>query len=316
MPDHTTQSIPEDRSRLLNLQYNHQADDINCVISALKKDQVVLVQGIEPDEANQFLFAVSSALGLGDALALQSTFASSLGHRDNVGDYFMSVNKRKDYQFVTPHSEGGSFGNIQLASFYGYENTTDGGESILMNVDQSSDIWPLLREKTNRGMADRPLTDAEINQLKVMARVNMPEDTLSESDEILSQRVLVPGFTLFEVLAKLRKSYSKILDQNIHAYWDAVECVDFDSALQFNDFLTQNGLLKQLAQKLPIEMIDVDAPRRVRHLGCVYDRLFSSKITHKLQPGELVIQNNLSWTHSVNNWTPGSGTRKVVGAFA
>jgi hypothetical protein len=30
----------------------------------------------------------------------------------------------------------------------------------------------------------------------------------------------------------------------------------------------------------------------------------------------LIIQNNLTWTHAVNNWSPGSGLRKVAAAFA
>jgi hypothetical protein len=32
--------------------------------------------------------------------------------------------------------------------------------------------------------------------------------------------------------------------------------------------------------------------------------------------GDLVIYNNLTWAHSVANWSPDSGTRRVIAAFA
>src|ERR1700755_994075 len=105
----------------------------------------------------------------------------------------MSVNKRDEYQFVAPHSEGSSFTNIQLSSFYCYENTTDGGTTILMNIDEGCEIWDSLREIVRRGRARRPLTPGEVKKIKVMARLNMPEDTLREDDEVLSSLEVDPS---------------------------------------------------------------------------------------------------------------------------
>lgn len=248
---------------------------------------------------------------------MQSAFASSLGHRENVGQYYMSVNKRGDYQFVAPHSEGTSFINMQLASFYCYENNTDGGETVLMNVDQEArGIWDSLRENVRRGKATRALTTSEIRQIKIMARLSMPGDALKEEDEIISRKQINDVFSVYDVLAKPVKSYSQLLGKDVFVYWDSVEAVDTDSLGQFYSLLKSNGLLRLPPGGLDMEAMDDSSGRRIRCFGSRYDQIFKCKITRKLQPGEFVVQNNLTWCHAVSNWTPASGTRKVVAAFA
>lgn len=310
------QAVPEDQSQLLVLAREDRVSRRGAIIEALKGDQVVLVQNMTPDESSELMLAIAREFGLEDSLNLQAAFASSLGHRENVGQYYMTVNGRKDYQFVSPHSEGGSFTNLQLASFYCYENSSDGGETILMNTRQGTDLWESLREKVNRGKSTRPLTPAEIMQIRVMLRLNMPEDTLRDDDEILSENEVNPVFSAFKVLAKPRKTFSQVLQRELFAFWTTVESIDKDSAHEFHHFLKTHGLLKIAPDSLSVEQLDDEENNRIRHFGSRYDELFSRKITHKLKPGEFIILNNLSWTHAVSNWTPGSGTRKVVAAFA
>ncbi len=316
----TAQLVPEDLSRLMVLPAQRHSSDINLIIESLKRDQVILVQNIDSDSADNLMLAIAAQLGLSESLKMQALFASSLGHRKNSGRYYMSVNKRSDYQFIPPHSEGSHFTNMQLASFYCHENSTDGGETILMNVNQSSPVWQSLRERVNRGKANRALTLAETNQIKVMLKLQMPEDTLKEDDEILSQKVVTPGFTVFDVLTKPQKTHSLLLDQELYVYWDTIASIDHDSAQEFNRLLTAHDLLKLPADSSingsNIEKLDNAAPSRIRQFGSQYDQLFHCKITHKLKPGDFIIQNNLSWAHSVNNWTPSSGERKVTAAFA
>jgi len=55
---------------------------------------------------------------------------------------------------------------------------------------------------------------------------------------------------------------------------------------------------------------------QVWNSGVDYSKVFRCKITRKLAPGDLIIQNNLTWVHSSSNWSPGSGTRKVAASFA
>lgn len=308
--------IPEDPSRLVMLGLGALDVSVKKIVSSLKEDYVVLVRHLDDVEADNLMLSVCEKLGIRGSLEVQSTFASSLGHRQNVGKYYMSVNRRGEYQFVAPHSEGGSFTNLQLASFYCYENSTDGGETILMNVDQSSNVWGNLRERVRRGKATRALTSAEVRKLKVVARLSMPEDSIKDSDEVLSQNEISPHFTVYDVLAKPTNSYSKLLERDVYSYWDTIESVDCDSAIEFEYFLRQHGLLMLPSGGLDSKDLDDSVDRRIRSFGSRYNDIFKCRLTRKLQPGEFIIQNNMTWCHSVSNWTPGSGVRKVVAAFA
>jgi hypothetical protein len=309
-------TIPEDRSRLRVLSAEAVAGGPAEVVAALFQDQVVLVQGMDSEQADALMMSVSAAFGLADSLEVQAEFASIDGHRENVGQYYMTVNRRRDYQFVCPHSEGGSFDHFQLASFYCYENSTDGGETILMSTNQDTDLWQTLREKVHRGRSSRALTHGEIVRIKMEHRLDMPQDSLMPDDEILSERVVDAGFSVCQVLATPKKTYSEILGRELYAYWTDIESLDLDSLQQFHDFLAYNKLLKLPAQGIPLEQMDDQQGARVRRFGSDYAQLFKSRITHKLAPGEFIILNNLTWAHAVNNWTPGLGTRRVVAAFA
>jgi len=263
--------------------------------------------------------AVAGKLGLGDALELQAGLAGFIGHRHNIGKYFMSVNERSDYQFVTPHSEGSSFVGMQLASFYCYENNTDGGDTILINVDDCGKGWSFIRERVVRGRLDKgkELAKHEILRAKGLYQLNLPNDVLREDDQILEEhQTKISGLTVVEVLAKSSMTYSRILDRDVNVYWDSVDGSDFDSASQFEQMLREMGLLKEPPGGLELRQMDSDAERRIWHSGVSYCDLFKCKITRKLAPGDLVIQNNLSWTHAVSNWSPGSGERKIAASFA
>ncbi len=308
--------LPEDQNRLVTINSSNIDADVALIIDSLKKDQVVLMKNLAPDEADSLMSSVAGKFGLSETLEIQAAYAASLGHRENIGRYYMSVNKRDDYQFVAPHSEGSSFTNMQLASFYCYENSTDGGETILMNVDPSCEIWHLLREKVKRGKAERPLTPGEIRKIKMLARLSMPEDTLKEDDEILEQSPLGSDFTLFSVLAKPQKTYSKVLNREVYAFWDTIGSIDDDSGKEFDCFLRKHNLLKLPPDNINIKTLDESSDRSIRSFGSRFDQLFKCSVTRKLEPGDFMIQNNLTWTHAVNNWTPGSGARKVVAAFA
>lgn len=308
--------ILEDQGRLFVLKRDNKEDKIDVIKEALKNDQVILAQNLCQEEADELMYSIAAKFDLSGSLELQAAFAASLGHRENIGKYYMTVNKRDDYQVVAPHSEGGSFTNLQLASFFCEENTTDGGETILMNINSDCNIWGLLREQVRRGRSSRPMAPAEIRQARALFRLNMPEDTVREDDEILVQKDINEIFSLFDVLAKPQKTYSKILDKQCHAYWDSIESIDLDSVKEFNQFLRYNGLLKLPDNHFDDKKLDDSNDRRIRGFGSQYEQLFRYKITRKLAAGDFIILNNLTWCHSVSNWTPGSGIRKVAAAFA
>lgn len=306
--------VPEDASRLVVLREH----DVDAVLAALRGDQVAVVQGLDQAHADEFIAAVASQLGLLDQLAIQTGFASIRGHRENVGKNFMTVNRRTDYQFIPAHSEGSFRVGMQMAAFYCHENTTDGGDSVLFNARCDSPVWERQRElvvKVDLG-STRP-SRGDIARAKVMYSIDILQDVLGPDDEIVGERPsFMPGVRVLSVLTPVRKSYSAILDRNVHVYWDTVASVDFDSGKEYLRMLVACGLLKVPPQGVDIALLDNAHERRVWSSGVSYDSLFTSKLTRRLAPGELVIFNNMTWSHSTSNWTPGSGVRKVVGAFA
>jgi hypothetical protein len=310
--------VPDDPTRLAIVDHDSTADLVSFVIESLKEDRVALIRGVQPDDADIVMCEMASQLGLKDDLELQATFADYLGHRSRIGKYFMTVNKRTEYQHISAHSEGSAASGMHLAALYCQENTTDGGESILMNVDSESTMWPSLREKAMRGKLTKgPLSSHESARARGQYHLNLPADLLRSDDRILQERSTdISGLNILEVLARPEKVYCRILGRDVRPYWDSIDGPDLDSALEFERLLRKWGLLKEPAGGLDSALMDEGASRRVWQSGLDYGQLFKSKILRKLAPGELIIQNNLTWTHATNNWSPDSGTRKVYVAFA
>ncbi len=311
--------VPEELGSLELLEPGRRTLDIvDEIATNLAQDRVVLIRGIEPSWADELVLNVASRFDLTNSLKLQAGFAAFQGHRANVGKYFMSVNRRDDYQFITPHSEGTLFVGLQLAAFYCFENSTDGGETILMNINGRGEAWKILREKVKRGkITSGSLAPGEVSRAKGLYQLRLPEDVLQESDRILEEyKSDISGLTILDVLAKPQTILSRILGSETYVYWDSVSSIDFDSAIQFVALLRDCKLLKEPNVDSNIASMDNARERRVWHSGMKYSQLFKRKITHKLSAGELVFHNNLTWAHSVSNWTPGSGIRKVVASFA
>ena len=312
-------NVPEDRSRLVILECDRHRADSNIALDAIRKDQVVLIRNIFADEADGVIHGIANGLGLAEDLSLQAGYARLYPHRHNISEFFMSVNERDDYQIVVPHSEGSTAQIMQLAVFYCYENNTDGGESILMNVDASSKVWQSLREKRRRGklLRSKTLTQREIMRARGQYALNLPEDLLKDDDQILlEEETQIPGLSVAEVLAKPVKVHSRILNTDMYVYWDTVSNIDHDSALEYWRLLKQCGLLKEPAGGLGLERLDTQNPDRIYQSGLDFSQLFKCKITLKLSPGDLIVQNNFTWTHAASNWSPGSGTRRIAASFA
>ena len=303
-----------DSHRLVKLDGTH-AVDLDEAVSALRKDDVVLVRGLSMDRADEMLHSLSARFELADSLQLQAGLASLFGHRTNVGDYFMSVNRRNDYDFVTPHSEGDHISDLQIASLYCIKNTTDGGHTILINIDGENAVWPNLREQVAKiSPSSRKLTHGEAKIARAYHSLNSPNDIISNGDQIIHKiDTQIEGIDIFDVLTPPRKSFSKIIGRDIHVYWDNISSIDMSVPQYFEEILASFGLLKSADG---IVNMDSDKKRRVWRSNVDHKVLFKSQIALKLSPGDLIIQNNMTWTHSASNWTPGSGVRDLVAAFA
>ena len=310
------ESVPEDLSRLLTISDHRGVIDIDVVAEALRSDRVVLIRNLTPEQAEVVISDTAAKFGLGDSLELQAGLASITGHRANRGKYFMTVNARAEYQFITPHSEGSSFSSMQLAAFYCYENTTDGGESVLMNVDSDSPAWSGLRESQRRATVTRPLSRREAARAKVLYQVSVPNG-LQAQDRVISEiPTEIPGLTLLEVLAPVPATPCRILAKTVRVYWDSVASIDLTCGKQYGELLRVSELLRVPPDGFDLARLDNAFPRRIWDSGTEFSKLFRCKVTRKLCPGDLMINNNMSWTHSANNWSPSSGTRKIVAAFA
>lgn len=310
--------IPENSGRLAILSNDVALVDVHSIVDLLRQDMVVLIRHLTSPDADRIAHDVANEFGLGASLELQAAFAGFHGHRQQVSQYFMSVNQREDYQFIPPHSEGSSSTGLQLASFFCHENTTDGGETILMNVDESSVLWPSLREKIRRGKLTAPLSNkGDILQARTRYKIDVNSNLLRDDDEVLHEQASdIRGLTLVDVLAKPQKIYSKILNRGMHAYWDSIASIDFGSGSEFMRLLEREGRLKKPENGIEMARMDNAYSRRIMSSSISYKSLFKYKITRKLEAGELVIFNNMTWTHAANNWSPNSGVRQVTAAFA
>jgi hypothetical protein len=291
---------------------------IDNVTNALGKDQVVLVHNVDIQDAERLLAETADRFGLLRKLEVQAGFAPIQGHRERIGKYFMTVNQRSAYQFIPPHSEGTVKTDMQLAAFYCFQNSTDGGETILFNADAGSPSWSQLFEVTKKiSLEGRKLSPTEITIAKIRFQLDIPQDCIGQYDRILRELPSpVPGIRLFDVITKTNPVHSQILGRSAPVYWDNAASTDFDSGKEYFELLSGLGILKLPPGGMDMAQLDNAFPRRVWSSGLSFRSLFRGYIRHKLTAGELVIFNNLTWTHSTSNWTPDSGVRRVAAAFA
>lgn len=318
VPGAMKDKIPDDESKLCAIEFRDVSSCVENVRDRLHTDCISLIRDVNEQQASEIMLRASRSFGLAESLELQAGFAPSLGHRFNIGQYFMSVNERSEYQFVAAHSEGSVFVGMQLASFYCYDNTTDGGVTILFNVDGASDVWHSLREKVRRGIVSNTLADHQTVRARGLYRLNLPDDLLDhENDQVLREvESKIPNLAIVDALAKPRKIYSRILERELFAYWDSIANIDRDALAEYVDVLRDRQLLREPLGGLPIDHMDIASRRRLGHFGSDYQKLFKCKLVHKLCRGDMVIFNNITWAHSASNWSPGSGIRKVAASFA
>jgi len=286
-------------------------------LGALDDDQIALVRNVEPEHADRIVLNVATHLGLAESLEIQAALAGVLGHRHQVGKHFMTVNPRSEYQFIPPHSEGGTFTALKLAAFLCHANTTDGGATALMNVNPESEKWEGMRELLMRGkMRGGALSPRDAWLAKVRYKLMMPGGEPKADDVILKEYESdIRDLTLLDVLAPLERTYCEIQRRELHSLWDSVGRIECGIGREFEELLRKHDLLREPRVRSDIQL-DYDAQSRVWDSGSSLTELFRSMVIVNLSPGDLLVQNNLTWAHGVSNWTPGSGVRDVAAAFA
>jgi hypothetical protein len=310
--------------RCIPFTHNSRGFDINAAIDALRGDQVVLVRNVSINDADDIVYKIAEQFDLLKTLEVEANFSYSLDQRrqikrrSKISKYFVSVGQIGDYQFHTPHSEGSSITNIQLSCFFCFENSTDGGDTILTNVNEASEEWGRLREQVTKILpGSKPLSRGEAVRARALYRLRSSDDYVVPDDRIVQElQATIPGLRLASVLARAQKAYSIILKRDVNVLWSTIGNVDQSSLEPFARMLQHSGLLKMPAKGLEFSQLDLYFPGRIWRSGADYTALFRDRIVLKLRPGDLVIQNNLTWPHAVNNWTPDSGSRRIAAAFA
>jgi len=304
--------------RLIEIHGTDAPRRVDAILGALRDDNLALLKGIAPNYADELMELVAQQLSLREELELQASAASTQGHRERIGKYFMTVNKRSDYRFIPSHSEGTRTSGFQLAAFYCYENSTDGGTTIFLSPDQDSASWSDLYETVHRiDTCGKTLSAKEAFYAKLKYGI-LPGELIRADEKSLLDFTdpLLPGIRILRVLASVEKSFSKILKREVSVYWDSVGSTDFASGEWYTLLLKNMGLLKSPKECPTLSVLDNAYSRRCWRSRTSFSQLFGGMLARKLDPGELVILNNMTWTHSASNWTPTSGTRKVAAAFA
>jgi hypothetical protein len=175
----------------------------------------------------------------------------------------------------------------------------------------------VLREQTPKiDLCGKTLSSSEVKQAR-LHHLSVPEDIVSHDDRIVKERTSpFDGTRLFDVLARPTRTYSSVLRRDVYAYWDMIAGPDLDSGREYLKLLRGSGLLREPPGGLPLRKLDDSWTRNVWSSGVKFEELFDSMIVRKLAAGELIIFNNMTWTHSCSNWTPESGVRRAAAAFA
>ena len=297
------------------------ADDprtsVSAGIDALRQDRILHYRNLSADDARLTITALCEQLDLSDSLKVQSGFAAFLGHRQTVDTVFMTVNNRLEQQIFPPHSEGNSSVGMQIAALYCSGNTTDGGETVLFNVNDDGPGWPRLKEFRVKAKRVHECSRGQGMMARMRYGVDVEQDILTGEDRDMGRVKDCPAdLDLRYCLSPVRKAWSTILGRETHVYWDSISAVDLSCTDEYLGLLRSIGLLRQPPEEFGPFEADALHERKVWRSGVEFSEIFRQHVVHRLEAGDLLVFNNLSWAHSAANWTPGSGSRGVVAAFA
>lgn len=287
------------------------------VVEALRADKAVLLRQMSLECADEVMKDIAQIFALNDCLEMRVSESEVHGHRSAVSRYFTTVNERSDYVFIGPHCEGGGMPDIQISAFYCRANSTDGGATVALNVDSGSPVWERLRRvKIKIKLSRVPLTAKEESWLSAAYGISSGNVLDEAEDEIVREyRCPLDGVKVLSTLSKPGSVRSKVLGRDVMPYWDEISLPDFDSRDQFVRLMKDLSLMREPKGGIDLSRMDHSAGIRVWRSGMTYGGLFKCAIARVLQPGELIVLNNLTWCHGASNWTPGSGKRDVVTSF-
>src|SRR5262249_37154766 len=161
--------------------------------------------------------------------------------------------------------------------------------------------WDSLRQLVVKVPAGRqPLTKGEAARARSLYHLRSRYDVVQQDDNVLSYiETEIPDVALASVLEKPRRIHSRILERELFVLWDNIAGIDRALPGGFVKYLRQSSLLKTPPYDLELEHLDNVSRRRIWSSGVNYDELFNCRLILKMRPGDLVVVDNLTWTHAV-----------------
>ncbi|PHS16272.1 MAG: hypothetical protein COA78_04005 [Blastopirellula sp.] len=300
------------------VSYGWSGLDYNQVKSSIESDKLVLIRSIQHEQASQLFSELVNHYGLKESYDLQMQLVVHMMEgRSSINDIAVTVNEREPFQIIQPHSEGDSSSQLDLFSLYCSQNALHGGENVLSLINQSADHSNLrAKEKVIVG---EDLTDFEVNELR-----SHHLDTKRADKSILEKDRMLMETSRGSIVVRtvpLEPARSAINGEELVTYWDNVTVHDiafhrYQFELLNHLAILNNGGENNYESYMHLEN-DSDWVPADTNSGTLEQTsaLFVCHIVHKMQPGDFLLFNNRSWTHSVNNWPP-CETRKLSAMYA
>lgn len=314
---------------VLNAAIDKQAEEHLVVIThanlhlefirqALSNNKLVLIKSANFEKATNIFSELVDSYGLRNSYDLQMQYVvHMIAGREALDDVAVTVNEREHYQFIQAHSEGDSSSPLDILALHCTQNATSGGENLFSLINQSADHSKLrAKEKVIVGT---DLNEAELRSLRMHHR-----DATVQMDKFPEQGRVLLEYGRGSIVVRttpLQPTYSLLSDKEVITYWDNVTVHDHAFHRHQFELLVHLGIfhhLKDTDYKSYMHLEDDSdwAPANTNS-GSTEEtaKLFSSHVLYKMEPGDLLMLNNKTWTHAVNNWPP-TETRKLSAMYA
>jgi hypothetical protein len=293
--------------------------DPSTVANAIAENKLVLVRRMPFGQAPALFRRLCERYGLRDSYDLQMQFiVHSMKDRAPAGDGAVTVNDRGPLQFIQAHAEGNSTSQLDLFALHCTRNAEVGGENIMSLVDQSADHSTLrAKEKATVGSG---LSPKELGALRGTEHLDAKEVLPACPSECHVLKNAPRGKIIVRKVP-IRPAKSAITGADVVTYWDNVTAHDHAFHRHQYELLRHLGIFHQgtaeryesymhVEDDSPWKPADTDSGDLQRTAS-----LFARHYVYKMASDEVLLFNNRTWTHSVNNWAAGQ-TRKLTAMYA
>ena len=297
---------------------NSNEASLETITKALKENKLLLVKGVNIASSGALFNLLVEHYDLKSSYDIQMQLVVHMMEgRESVDNLAVTVNERDTLQYIQAHSEGDSTSPLELFGLHCEVNAKQGGENILSLVNQSADFSHLLAKE--KVIVGENLSQKDIMTLR-RAHMDATEvqATMPNNAQVIQQGT--KGAVVVGTMP-LEPSRSVINDESVYTLWDNVTVHDHGFHRHQFELLKHLDLLKgsdnaTYSDYMHVEHDSYWAPADTNSGDVAKtSSLFSCHVVHKMDAGDLLIFNNKTWAHSVNNWPEGE-QRKLSAMYA